>query len=162
VQDRPLTFRGPPLRSIIRVGAGASYHAVTASTERSILTAAYGIVRSRADPAIGWQREVARVFGDLYTAMSTLFGYKLRPGYAIVQFSTAAAALVEGLAMRSGLSEALDDIDRPTDRPTDEAEMWSLHAIAFEGLYIALFQPTDTDDLLPTFFATEFSVAGVD
>ncbi|MFT7598575.1 MAG: hypothetical protein ACI8TP_001498 [Acidimicrobiales bacterium] len=40
--------------------------------------------------------------------------------------------------------------------------MWSLHAIAFEGLYIALFQPTDTDDLLPTFFATEFSVAGVD
>ena len=145
-----ITRRTRAVRAIIRVGTNASYQEVANSTERAILTAAYGSLRStgtsdwRHDALVDGERNVAALFGDLYLELSSGFGYRLRPGFMIGQFSTGAAALVEGVAMREGVSDDLVGIQRPTG-DDGELEDWTLYGIAFEGLFLTFFEPTGPD-----------------
>lgn len=141
------------VRALIRVGCAASYHAVATSRERAILTAAYGALSSQAQDAPEWQRsaltegerEIAKLFAELYTGLSQLLGFNLRPEYTIAQFSTAAASLVEGISMRATVSDETEGIMRPTG--IDGAiEEWTLFAVSFEGLYRQFFQPASLDE----------------
>ena len=153
LESEDIAERTRVVRALIRAGCGASYHAVAASTERAILIAAYGALSSQADAAPEWQqqallqgeREIARLFSDLYSGLSAMIGYELRPAYTIDQFSTAAAATVEGIAMRAPVSEETDGIMRPTG-PDGVLEEWTLFAVAFEGLYRQFFQPVSPDE----------------
>lgn len=140
------------MRALIRAGINASYYEVAGSVERSVLTASYGSLRSlRTDAPSDWryqklvegERELAGLFGDLYLGLSTLFRYRLRPEYTILQFSTAVASLIEGTAMRHDVSDHLQGVKRPTG-PDGELETWTVCAVAFEGLYTAFFTPEDS------------------
>lgn len=141
------------VRSLIRAGGAASYHAVAASTERAILIAAYGALSSQAEHAPQWQksaladgeREIARLFSELYSGLSLLVGYELRSEYTLSQFATAAAGLVEGISMRAGVSNDTDGLVRPTGRG-GAPEEWTLFAVAFEGLYCQFFRPASPDE----------------
>ncbi len=148
IEDRTAAFR-----SLIRVGAAASYHAVAGSRERAILIAAYGAFRSRDPRGPAWQEahlrageaEIARLFSDMYSQFSEVFGFRLREGLTMSQFATAGAALVEGMAMREGISVELDDIDRRSGS-NGALEPWTLFGVAFGGLYRAFFEPVDADN----------------
>lgn len=139
------------VRSLIRVGAEASYEAVAASTERSILTAAYGSLRSTG--ASDWrlaalrigESQLADLFGQLYKTLSAMVGYELRPEFTIEQFATAAAGCVEGIAMRHGVSEVLDGVTRPSGLGGVD-EDWSLYGVAFEGMFAVFFRTVDPSD----------------
>lgn len=143
-----ISRRTHAVRSLIRVGAAASYEAVSGSTERSILTAAYGSLRSTG--AADWrltalrigESQLAGLFGQLYTTLSALVGYELRPEFTMEQFATAAAGCVEGIAMRHGVSDVLEGMTRPTG-PGGADETWSLYGVAFEGMFAVFFRPVD-------------------
>lgn len=134
------------MQALIRVGGAASYREVVSSTERTILISSYGALRS--SPVRDWRHDelaegeqvLATLFGEIYAGLSALAGYRLRSGFTMEQFSTAIAALLEGLAMREGFSEHLDRIDRATG-PDGELEEWTLFAIGFEGIYGVFFEP---------------------
>ena len=138
--------RAHAVRSLIRVGGAASYHEVVVSVERSILISSYGALRSSATS--DWRHEalargeevLASLFGDLYAALSEIVGYRLRPGMKMEHFSTAIAAMLEGLAMRHGVSPHLTGIERSTGLG-GEVEEWTLFGIGFEGLYLVFFEP---------------------
>lgn len=134
------------IRSLIRVGAEASFRQVVSSVERSVLISSYGALRSgsakdwRHDALVRGEEVLATLFGELYAGLSAIVGYQLRPGLTMEQFSTAIAGLLEGLAMRDGVSPHLDRIERPTG-PDGESEPWTLFAIGFEGIYSVFFEP---------------------
>jgi hypothetical protein len=141
------------LRAMIRVGAGTSYRSVAASTERAILIAAYGASKSQGthvDPAqleqlTRGEQTVSEHFGDLYQAFADLFGYRLKPPFTIDQFATVVASLVEGMAMRSHVSEVLQPLYLATDED-GATEDWELFGIAFEGLFTTFWEPVSTSD----------------
>lgn len=134
------------IQALIRVGGAASYHEVVSSKERTILISSYGALRSspdrdwRHDELAQGEQVLATLFGELYAGLSAIAGYQLRPGMAMEDFSTAIAALLEGLAMREGFSDHLDGINRPTG-PNGELEEWTLFAMGFEGMYSVFFEP---------------------
>lgn len=137
------------LRSIIRVGANYSYQNVIDSPERSILTAMYGALRSstggsdwRHDALTEGERSLNTVFSNLYGGLAALFHHRLRRPYTMDQFTAAGASLLEGMAMRHGFNDELVMIDRPTG-PDGSAEQWTLYAIAFEAMFMGMFEPED-------------------
>lgn len=145
-----VAVRTNAVRALMRVGSAVSYAEVANSTERSILTASYGALRSsgvsdwRHDELVKGEQTLATLFGELYTNLSATLGYRLKPGMSLLHFSTAIASLVEGIAMRHGVSEHLDSVERPTG-PNGEIEEWTLFAIAFEGIYTMFFEPIDDE-----------------
>lgn len=134
------------IQALIRVGAEASYREVVSSVERSILIASYGALRSSAvkdwrhEALVRGEQVLATLFGELYAGLSDIVGYRLRADLTMQQFSTAIAGLLEGLAMRQGVSQHLDRIERATG-PNGELEAWTLFAIGFEGIYGVFFEP---------------------
>ena len=135
------------VRSIIRVGTDASYKQVVNSSARVILSAAYGTFRAAGsgdwhEELIASEMMITDLFNDMYEALSAIAGYRLRAGMSIDVFSTAAAALVEGISMRHGISKHLGPIKRPTGL-NGELEDWSLYAMSFEALYLMWFEPID-------------------
>lgn len=141
-----IALRTHAMRSLMRVGGAASYHNVVASRERAILVAAYGAERSqpttdswKAAALTEGERGVQMMLNDTYSSLSKLFGYRLKPQYEMEQFSTAAASLVEGIAMRHGFNDNLDHIVRPTG-PGGADEDWTLYAVGFEGLFLTFFE----------------------
>ena len=142
------------VRALIRAGMNATYYEVAESVDRSVLTASYGSLRSlrssspndwRYNELVTGERGLAVLFADLYLGLSTMFKQRLRPEFSIPQFCTAVASLVEGTAMRHGVSDHLEGIKRPTG--TDDAmETWTLCAVGFEGMYMLFFEPEDPDD----------------
>lgn len=153
-ESEDVRLRTQAMRALIRVGINASYYNIAGSVGRSVLTASYGSLRSlRSSAPSDWrhgaliqgEQELAQLFADLYLGLSTLFQYRLRPEFSIYQFSTAVASLLEGTAMRHGVSDYVDGIERPTG-PGEELEAWTLCATAFEGMYIVFFEPEDPDD----------------
>lgn len=142
------------VRNLIRAGLNATYYEVAGSVDRSVLMASYGSLRSlqssspddwRHEEVVAGERDLARLFGDMYLGLSTLFRQRLRPEFTILEFSTAVAAFVEGIAMRHGISDHVEGIARATG-PTGEIEDWTLCAVGFEGLYMLFFEPEDPDD----------------
>jgi hypothetical protein len=140
--------RTAAFRSMLRVGGAAAYQNVASSRERAILTAAYGSESSQDPDPDGWRHNalaagehlVTRQFAEFYAANMELFGNRLRPGLTLDQFSVAAAALLEGLAMRDRFRDDLDGIVLSTG-PDGDDEVWTLYAAALEGLVWAFFEP---------------------
>lgn len=139
-------LRAHAIRALIRVGAEASYREVVASVERAILISSYGALRSSAvrdwrhDALVRGEAVLASLFGELYAGLSAIVGYRLRTEMTMEHFSTAIAGLLEGLAMRDGVSPYLERIERSTG-PEGETEEWTLFAIGFEGIYSVFFEP---------------------
>lgn len=90
---------------------------------------------------IGEDRLVER-YRDLYSTMAATFGLRLRAAYTYEQFDTAAAALAEGLTIRSSINPHTRGIVRPTGPDGGEQE-WTLFAVCFEGLVRQFFEPVD-------------------
>jgi len=143
--------RTAALRRVIRVGANASYQDVVESPERSILTAIYGALQSsgqsdwRRDALIEGEAGLTEMFTELYNQLAELFGYRPKPPYTMAQFTAASASLIEGVAMRHGVNDLVTMIDRPTG-PGGSPEPWSLFAVAFEALFLGMFEPIDPVD----------------
>lgn len=138
------------MRGVIRVGANSSYKDVIDSPERAILTAIYGALQSSA--VADWrhqalaegERGLTVMFTELYSGLTDLFQYRVRPQFTMDQFTTAGASLIEGIAMRHGFNEQVVMVDRPTGLG-GAPETWSLFAIAFESMFIGMFEPADPD-----------------
>lgn len=147
--DGTTADRTHALRAIIRVGANCSYTNAVESSERSILTAMYGALRSSAD-ASDWRHEALTegerslndMFTSLHTGLASLFHYQMKPPVTMAQFSAAAASLIEGMAMRHGFNDEVVMIDRPTG-PAGSPQEWSLFAVALEALFIGMCEPDD-------------------
>ena len=143
--------RTAAMRSVIRVGANSSYHDVIESPELAILTAIYGALQSSA--TIDWrhhavaegERGLTQMFTELYTGLTELFQYQIKPPFTMEQFTTTGASLVEGIAMRQGFNDQVTMIDRPTGED-GALEPWTLFAIAFESLFVGMFEPRNPAD----------------
>lgn len=152
LESGDIADRTRALRAIIRVGCEASYDEASSSTERSILMSFYGSIASQGDAVsrdrqlalIEGERGVERLFTATYTKFASLFGYRLRDRYSIEQFATAVVGLIEGLAVRAGVSRHIAQIPRPTG-PGGTIEEWTLFGVAFEGLFVAFFEPESSD-----------------
>ncbi|MFV0306665.1 MAG: hypothetical protein ACK5OX_02850 [Desertimonas sp.] len=135
------------LREVVRVGALANLEQLIASPGWHIYLSVLAAVRSRdlsAEPAppklveairIG-SEQATRLYGPTYVMLGQLFGMRIRPGYEVEELTAAAAALVDGMALRVGLSDHLTDIASPYD--TDGP--WHLFAVAFMGLVREFFE----------------------
>jgi len=140
------------LRSLIRVGANTSFTDLIESPERSLLTAVYGSLQSSPEPA-DWRHQalregeanLTRMFSELYTGFIDMFDYHVRPPFTMDQLVALGASLVEGLAMRHGFNDQVVMIDRPTG-PDGVIEQWSLFAIAFEKLFVAICEPRNPEN----------------
>ena len=139
------------MRSIIRVGANTSYQGIVDSPERAILTAMYGVARSsenpdwRHDALAEGERNLNIMFSEFYDGLASLFQYRVKHPFTMNQFAAAGASLIEGLAMRHGFNDELTMIDRGTG-PGGRAESWTLFAIAFESLFIGMFEPKNLSE----------------
>lgn len=135
------------MRSIIRIGANTSYQNVIESSERALLTAVYGSLRSSSAPPdwrhkalVEGERNLNAMFSELYGTMSDMFEYQVRAPFTMEQIATIGASLIEGMAMRHGFNDEIVMIDRPTG-PGGKNEEWSLFAVSFEALFIGMCQP---------------------
>lgn len=143
VEQRTIAMRG-----VIRVGANSSYVDVIESPERAILTAIYGALQSSTE--VDWrhhaiaegERGLTQMFTELYGGLAELFQYEIKPPFSMHQFTTAAASLIEGIAMRHGFNDQVTMIDRPTGID-GASEPWTLFAVAFESMFIGMFEPAD-------------------
>lgn len=152
LDDGTVEERTRAMRAIIRVGANRSYQGAIESPERSILTAMYGALRSSADDS-DWrvealtegERSLNELFSGLYGGLSAMFRYRTKPPFTMEQFTAAAASLLEGMAMRHGFNDELTMIDRPTG-PDGALEPWTLFAIAFEAMFVGMFEPEDPEN----------------
>ena len=153
LDDLDVSERTRVMRSIIRVGANASYDGVINSTERAVLTSLYGALQSspssdedwRLDAVKAGERHLTGELTELYAALMTLFDYRTKPNCTLEQLTVAGAALVEGLAMRHNLNDHGGAVDLPTG-PDGAPESWSLFAIAFEKLVVGLLEPADSEN----------------
>lgn len=75
-------------------------------------------------------------YAALYLTMSGAFGLRLRTGYAVENFATAAGALAEGVALRSLVSTFVEPAG-----PYDLDGQMTLFGSAFLGLVREFFEP---------------------
>lgn len=141
------TERGFWLRQIHRAGSNANQLAMDDSRLwHCYIAVAAGLMSGifvSDELRESWiQGEAALVgrYKDLYLSMADLFGFQLRSCYTIEQFDTAAAALAEGLTIRSSINPHIRGIVRRTG-PGGAEEEWTLFAVCFEGLVRQFFEP---------------------
>jgi hypothetical protein len=98
---------------------------------------------------------------DFYADMLQALGLELREGYTVRHVAMAGAAVVEGLALRCLLNNAVEQAQRPPLVPdhgwafasvlgepvpapegADPDQAWSLPAVAFLGVLDIMTQPT--------------------
>ena len=141
------------VRALIRVGCGTSFAATVASRDRSILIAAYGATLSQGSDDVAWQRDalargeltLATLLSEFYGEMSVEIGYRLRAGFDMPFFATMVAALLEGLAMRTGVSSHVQDRS-PGVLVDPEDHCWTAFALGFEALFVRFFEPIDPEN----------------
>jgi hypothetical protein len=139
--------RGFWLQQIHRVGSNANVETMeTARLWRCYVAVAAGLMSRRDIPdtlrkawITGEERMVERYL-ELYRSMAELFGLQLRYCYTWEQFTTAAGALAEGLAIRAGVNPNVDSVRRRTG-PDGTEQDWTLFAVGFEGLLRQFFEP---------------------
>ena len=137
------------LLDVIKAGSEANLAALRASPKWHLHVAILATYTSRANApdssapgddeiraalARGADHAAVR-YAPLYAGMASLFGLRLRAGYTIEAFATAAGALVEAVGLREGFSSWL----RVTG-PHDRGE-WSLFAVGFLGFVREFFEP---------------------
>lgn len=139
------------MRCVIRRGSNTSYLRLIDSKERSILVALYGAMRSsplqndwRRAAVIEGERDLMATFSEMYGSLAAIFQYRVKAPFTMSQFALAGASLIEGLAMRQDFNAELDMIDRPTG-PNGASEPWTMFAVGFEALTLAMLEPADPD-----------------
>lgn len=132
------------LREILRqVGRVALDECSRAPTWPVYLGAMGGLVGHRDDEVhdavrAGEERTVG-TFAGMIIDVARVFGLRLRAGYSIEHFGTAAAAAVEGCALRADISNHIE-LSRPTGH-RGQPQDWTLYAVMLEGIALALFEP---------------------
>lgn len=138
-----LDVRRAAVSELIRVVGEFNHIALANSANWRIYTAlrTAAVTRSDVDPAIVAALDAGEVFlieqyADFYTEISDTVGLELKPGFDMLEFSSAAYSLNEGISMRLGDSYRRDKIVR---KDTTNSEPWTLFAIALEGLVFHFF-----------------------
>jgi len=152
VNSPDIAVRTALLRDVVRVGSNASHRTITTSSERAILIAAYGAIRSqgsdldfeRSELRNG-ERDFTAEFSAMYTEMMNLFHLQLRPGLSIEHFTTACAAMAEGLAMRADVNDWANEVPIQDAGGNVEQE-WTLFALGVCALVRSLFEPADPEN----------------
>ena len=133
--------RRDAVREIIRVVAAFNHDALKDSIDwrlyMALRTAA--ITRPDADEAVmdalrNGEDFLIRSYSDFYTDVASRAGLRLRDEFDMLQFSTAAYSLNEGLATRLTTSVSQSSITSPN------GTRWSLFAVALEGLIYRFFE----------------------
>jgi len=134
--------RRAAVREIIRVVAAFNHDALKDSIDwrlyMALRTAA--ITRPGADDAVmdalrTGEDFLIRSYSDFYTEVAAQAGLRLRAEFDMLQFSTVAYSLNEGLATRLTTSVSQSSITTP-----DSDSHWSLFAVALEGLIYRFFE----------------------
>ena len=137
------------LANVVRAGAWVNLTSIAASPSWWAYVGIAAATRSRELSAAGreadasvheaLERGEARAlqgFSDTYEALAELFGLEPRAPYEVGQFATAAAALVEGLALRMRFNPLV----AAGPSPYDESP-WDLFTIGFIALVREFFAP---------------------
>jgi hypothetical protein len=145
-----LDGRREAVRALCRAAGRASFHGVLESREWRIWLAIWATAMTTDDElevgsAIrqGEMNSVRIVMETLYEPFAEVFGLRIKPEFGpdgMLMFSLCAAALTDGLAIRTRYTAVpIDDIERPTG-PGGAAESWHLFAIGFEALVAQFFE----------------------
>jgi hypothetical protein len=141
--------RALALREVCRVEGNASSTAIDQSAHWPLWISVVGMAISTAEPdrqarikralADGYL-SVTRFWSENFIALVEVLGLRLRLGWSMDQFSTAAIAFAEGCALRQLTSGHSELMIRPTG-PNGEDQEWSLYAVGMEALVHQFLEP---------------------
>ena len=142
--------RAIAVRELCRAAGRASFDGILQSREWRIWLAIWATAMTTDDElevgsAIreGEMNSVRVVMETLYVPFAEVFGLRIKPEFGpdgMLMFTLCAAALTDGLAIRTRYTVIpIDDIVRPTG-PDGEPESWHLFAIGFEALVRQFFE----------------------
>jgi hypothetical protein len=138
------------MRELCRLGGAANLQVMREATNWSVWIGAWGLVASSSEPRDYRERiERAVVAGydsfnerieEVYRAMTSYLGFRLREPLTLRQFTIAADSLGQGCGLRDRFDNAhMDGILLPTGQQ-GELQEWTLFAIGFEGLVTQFFE----------------------
>jgi len=127
LESDDINVRTDLLREVIRVGTTVSHFSLAKSKEGAILVSAYGAISSQDPSDRIWEVE------------------ELRPGYNIEHFSAALTSVAEGLAMRSAVSDHVDELHLPTG-PGASLQSWTLQGTVCVAMVRHFYEPVDPDN----------------
>jgi AcrR family transcriptional regulator len=161
------------LLEAIRQGVAQNFKAIVQSQEWHIYVALNASIRKAGDDesrlriaAALQNSEMTFVdkMSEFYSGMLEFLGLRFRDDtYTVRHLAVAGAAVVEGLALRRLVTEAVEDARRPpvipdhgwslsdlltasiSGPPDAENQDWSLAALAFSGIVDALTEPVEPD-----------------
>ena len=152
--------REDALRELCRLGGAANLQVMRDEGNWPLWIGAWGLIVSNEPHEHRERIEAALVAGhdafnerieEVYVAMTSLLGYRLRLPLTLRQFTTAADALGQGCGLRDLVdSRNMEGILLPTG-PGGQEQEWTLFAIGFHGLVEQFFeldpdwQPPATD-----------------
>ncbi|MFV0308269.1 MAG: hypothetical protein ACK5OX_11055 [Desertimonas sp.] len=134
---------------LVRTGAEENIRLLRASRHWNVYLAILAGTASRtrggaaddSDPLTAAMRRGARRatlrYRPMYHEMASLFGQRLRAGYTLAQFATAAGCLAEGIAVRMPFSDEIEGVEGPYGLPGP----WHLFAVALLALTREFFEP---------------------
>ena len=144
--------RWTAVRELCRVGAAANLNAFYDSDTWPRWVGVWALAMAGSDtgtnrsPVIedalrdGYE-EQTESWGELYTALITYFGFRLREPLTLRQFVIAAAALSDGCVLRDRIDvDSVRLIRRPTGPDGTEQE-WTLFGIGLEALVTEMLEP---------------------
>ena len=138
------------MRELCRLGGAANLQVMREATNWPVWIGAWGLVASPNEPRDYRERiEQAVVAGydsfnerieEVYRAMTSHLGFRLREPLTLRQFTIAADSLGQGCGLRDRFdSTHMDGILLPTGHQ-GELQEWTLFAIAFDGLVTQFFE----------------------
>jgi hypothetical protein len=141
--------RDQAMRELCRVGGAANLHAVRQSTNWPLWIGVWALTvagepldsRNRVEEALvsGYGAFTERIV-QVYGAMTTFLGFRLREQFTLRQFAIAADSLGQGCGLRDRFDHsAMEGIVRSTG-PGGGPQEWTLFSIAFEGLVRQFFE----------------------
>jgi len=153
LESDDINVRTDLLREVIRVGTTVSHFSLAKSKEGAILVSAYGAISSQDPSDRIWEVEELRrgekrinsVFVGMSEELMHLFKARLRPGYNIEHFSAALTSVAEGLAMRSAVSDHVDELHLPTG-PGASLQSWTLQGTVCVAMVRHFYEPVDPDN----------------
>ena len=149
VDRRTPESRQRAMRELCRVGGAANLEVMRQSGNWPIWIGVWALAASgepfeyrkdiREALASGYSVFNERI-EEIYTAMASFLGFRLRETFTLRQFSIAADALGQGCGLRDRVDDStMGGIARSTG-PGGALQEWTLFAIAFEGLVRQFFE----------------------
>jgi hypothetical protein len=149
VDRRTPESRQSAMRELCRVGGAANLEVMRQSGSWPIWIGVWALAASRQPFEDRRDIREALVSGysvfnerieEVYTAITSYLGFRLRETFSLRQFTIAADALGQGCGLRDRVEDStMDGIARSTG-PGGELQEWTLFAIAFEALVNQFFE----------------------